>query len=443
MIDEKTIEAIKASAFKLTCPSISLTQATSADPIVFIGSGEVYQGDEGKLKLSCSATEIENTDWVQWFNRSLESKPGKLFPAESYFELRVRDDEDREWTASSVRVSCNWHVGRPLTVCATLSHLCHATTMASDAGESCILHFFDDMKLPLWPSHVPANFNSKFAQLEVREASKGHVVVCANSGDKLPASFALRIEEACGFLTAVEASAQVVTVSSASTSQTTIYPKKSKPPSGKIPVPLGGSHTEFLDEGWMLFRCYLDYITSTSKPDFWSHVGYYVHNARMSSAGSVDTWAVSVSVAVEGLSHLLDSGVSASQKVLVGELRNWLMPMINESAKFSSLSDRLGGLIGMMADERVKDRLSALVETRQITGAYVKAWSDLRNKFVHPKAKDLVAFSDEKFQQLIDLLYKVTTLMYEIVFHLIGYRGAYLDYGTDGWPIRRRSASDV
>ena len=95
----------------------------------------------------------------------------------------------------------------------------------------------------------------------------------------------------------------------------------------------------------------------------------------------------------------------------------------------------------MMAAESVKDRLSPLMETKEVTPAYVKAWNDLRKKFVHPKAKDLVAFSDEKLQQLIDLLYKVTALMYEIIFHLIGYRGPYPDYGTDGWPTRRISTS--
>ncbi|WP_397577739.1 hypothetical protein [Sphingorhabdus sp.] len=441
MIGDKTIEAIKLSAFKLNCLSISLTQTVSTNPIVFAGTGEICQDEHGNLTFSCSASEVKNLDWAQWFNRAMGSKPGKLVSSENYFDLRLKDDEGREWTASNVKVNWTWHAEGPYTANGNLTHLCHTSSVENDARESCVLHFFDDVKLPFWPAHRAAQFESKFAQIEVHEESKGHFIVHAKASDKLPASFPLRIEEALGFLTSVEASPQIITVSDSCKSQTTIYSKGLKPPSGSIPRPLGGNITEFFDYGWELFRCYLDYIASTSKPGLRSHVSYYVHNARTTSSGSVDSWAVSVSVAVEGLSNLLGPRVTPSQKILVGEFRDWLMPLVASNPKFSTFNERLGGLIGMLAVESVKDRLSSLIETNEVTAAYVSAWNNLRNKFVHPKAKDLVAFSDEKLQQLLDLLYKVTALMYEIIFHLIGYRGPYRDCGTDGWPIRRISTS--
>lgn len=441
MIGDKTIEAIKLSAFKLNCPSFSLTQTVSTNPIVFAGAGEICQDEHGNLTFSCSASEVKNIDWVQWFNRAIGSIPGKLVPTENYFDLHVKDDEGREWTASNVKVSCTWHAAAPPTATGNLSHLCHTLSAENNAKESCVLHFFDDVKLPFLSAHRAAQFESKFALIEVHEESKGHFIVNAKANDKLPPSFPLRIEEALGFLTSVETSPQIITVSDSRKSQTTIYPKGLKPLKGKIPGPLGRNITEFFDYGWELFRCYLDYVASTSKPSLLSHVSYYVHNARTTSSGSVDNWAVSVSVAVEGLSNLLESKVTPSQTMLVGEFREWLTPLVANNPKFSTFSERLGGLIGMLAVESVKDRLSSLIETNEVTAAYVKAWNNLRNKFVHPKAKDLVAFSDEKLQQLIDLLYKVTTLMYEIIFYLIGYRGPYRDYGTEGWPIRRVSTS--
>ena len=41
---------------------------------------------------------------------------------------------------------------------------------------------------------------------------------------------------------------------------------------------------------------------------------------------------------------------------------------------------------------------------------------------------------------MIDTLYKVTSLLYEITFHLIGYEGPYQDYGTRNFPVRHRYA---
>jgi hypothetical protein len=42
--------------------------------------------------------------------------------------------------------------------------------------------------------------------------------------------------------------------------------------------------------------------------------------------------------------------------------------------------------------------------------------------------------NEKKLQELIDLIHKVTVLMYHIVFYLIGYRGKFTDYSSLGFP---------
>lgn len=37
---------------------------------------------------------------------------------------------------------------------------------------------------------------------------------------------------------------------------------------------------------------------------------------------------------------------------------------------------------------------------------------------------------------MLDLISKTTVLMYHVVFHLIGYNGKYVDYGTYRYPVR-------
>jgi hypothetical protein len=75
----------------------------------------------------------------------------------------------------------------------------------------------------------------------------------------------------------------------------------------------------------------------------------------------------------------------------------------------------------------VQDTLHALAATGRVEKDYIKAWSHLRNRHVHPNIKDLKK-PDQAYHE--NLLYDITcveVLLYQLTFMLIGYEGPYTD----------------
>jgi hypothetical protein len=442
MIDDQCLQSIRSNSFRISLKTVTVTQDISPNPVVFEGSGSIVQTEDGAFHFDTMSSQFSNTDPVRWFNSSFSTRPGQIFPQEKYYKLAGEDFEGRKWLASQVLPKCSWPAKGMPSLSGKLRRLETTVPGPPHHMHSCELHFFEKLELPIWPKVGPTQFQTEFAELEVRQHQPDHFTIEAKSDRTLPPAFPVRIEESLRFLTATECSAQIITFSEDRGITTHIYPKQDAPLSKKFVAPLSGPHSSgFLEEGWVLFKHYLNYVSKEQNPNYWNHITYYLHNARTGSASSADAWALSICVAVEGLSHMLETVVDPTRKKLVQDLRAWLMPQVQTSPEFSTLADRLGGVLGMMMDVRVIDRLQPLADVNHITDRYLKAWQKLRNKFVHPKGAGLSTFADSQFQQLIDLLYQVTTLMYEIVFHIIGYSGSYTDYGVTGWPIRNRRIS--
>jgi hypothetical protein len=83
------------------------------------------------------------------------------------------------------------------------------------------------------------------------------------------------------------------------------------------------------------------------------------------------------------------------------------------------------------------------VPTSAIRPTLIKAWSNLRHGAAHAAAFDINYAKPEQTQKLPVGIDKVTTLMYEIIFHLIGYEEEYTDYSEPDWPPRRLKTGTV
>jgi hypothetical protein len=91
----------------------------------------------------------------------------------------------------------------------------------------------------------------------------------------------------------------------------------------------------------------------------------------------------------------------------------------------------------MMQNVRVQDRLRPLIEQGYADPAYLRAWSELRNKHVHPGELDLGDMTITDYhQKLLGLINKTTVLMYQIIFYIIGYKGKFIDYGAPDYPYK-------
>jgi hypothetical protein len=293
------------------------------------------------------------------------------------------------------------------------------------------------LDLPIWPSRDCAVFSFDAANCRFEISKTGdEVLVEISSEHPLPGNLALRIQEAMMFFTAKPAILRAIGEAGPNGRSWELMSASSHNTRAQSYPPLGRTHIEFLDHGWTLFVRYLELVVGNSTAEYWGHITYHVHNATEASGNSIHAWAVLVSVAVEGLTDLIKMPRNDGQVTMIKQFKEWIRAKINESQKFSELDARLAGLMGSMDNPSPKDKLIFLERGGRVTSDYVKAWGKLRNKGVHPKTIDLQNLSDHNFLELLDLIYKVTTLMYEIVFHLIDYVGPYQDYGSHGWLIK-------
>jgi len=214
---------------------------------------------------------------------------------------------------------------------------------------------------------------------------------------------------------------------------TSANPKSIRP---HLDPPLAPGYQGYYDHAWNLFSRYLDYVLRSNDTMYWHSCSYHLHNACEASANSIDAWAIGVCLAVEGISSLVEVPQTKEEKKLKKDICKSLTEFIDAQHWDEKFTRRLKGLVGQLQSLRVIDRLEPLRALGSVDEAHVGAWSKLRNRQAHPKHADLKNLDMREVQAMLDLISKTTVLMYLIVFHLIGYTGKYVDYGTHRYPVR-------
>ncbi|HQL73851.1 MAG: hypothetical protein BWX88_03588 [Planctomycetes bacterium ADurb.Bin126] len=137
-------------------------------------------------------------------------------------------------------------------------------------------------------------------------------------------------------------------------------------------------------------------------------------------------------VAVEGMAGLFPGYTDASAS---NAERERIAVAIEQSLASQGMKERAKGAIQNISQPRAVDLLMALVKKGVIREELVRRWKRLRNRTVHA---NMVA--DMPLQQLLNEMDAVRTLIHELVFLLIGYKGRYTDYSVEGWPDRQAAA---
>jgi hypothetical protein len=181
-----------------------------------------------------------------------------------------------------------------------------------------------------------------------------------------------------------------------------------------------------------LFTSFLDRLLSQSSLD-WPPLVIFTRQANAASSGALDTMALAVSVAVEGLllsefanfrprDHQdLSTSVAHVEAIIEGD-----------SQLTDTFKRRAIGALGALKHIRAGDILVALEEQARLPAGAQKAWSKLRNRHAHPRKQSNTNLLE------IDRLYEqcriVLVLLYRLVFISLGYKGPYIDYSTRNWP---------
>lgn len=424
--------ALKQRRLEIDCIEITLKQNDTTDPILFKGKGYIQQTDKDTLRFKLYATETVNTDWRSHFKSLHSIKCGELYTESHFYNLTATALDGSVWTADRVIPSCNWPTdGVDPIVSGDLSVI--STELApSKAKHFLRLCFFDEVKLPFPGEKFEFSDGAYHFRLEKHDSE---FFIEVDSTDPLGEDFHIRIKEALRFVLAKTVYWRVHYSSGGQRYQFRISSGPLKSQKTELFAPIG---REFVlsPHNWRLFADYLQFVTKSTPAGFWHICSYHLHNACESSANSLDAWANGLCIAVEGISHLIESETEIEDKELIQQMNAEIFANISGNPDFVKFAGRLKGLLGLMLNRRPQDRLRPLVDSGHIEKEYLKTWQALRNKGVHPGKVDLEAIEPSSVQLTIDKINQVTTLMYQTVFYLVGYEGKFTDYGVRDFPIK-------
>ena len=192
---------------------------------------------------------------------------------------------------------------------------------------------------------------------------------------------------------------------------------------------------------WKIFDCYLRYVlkvgkkTQPSPPAKLHPLSSQVFAVCNARGLSIEAQSLALTVAVENVLNTfftdrgnpVDADVTALCE-LAKHIENWSTE--NQEPR-KRAKNRVKGAISGFQKAGAGDRIHALLSANAITDAGREAWKELRNPAAHGDWPEL----RQNHQRWADWIGAVRTLFHQLIFHLIGYKGTYTDYGTPGYPL--------
>lgn len=450
MTGNDLVSAFRKGEFEVDCIQMQLAQNKSEKPVVYSGRGFIRLTEAGHLEFKIYADSVSNTTVLDSIKDLAAAESGKIYDDTDFFTLNAIDLSRNNWSAENILPRTHWpgpdalpHIQGSIQILR-----CTGGHFANPRLKHFLrLHFFDEAEIPCPNTSVDQtpggptvkHDNAKFEVLGCEfliTKSDAEIIVETQSDTPFAPYFEARVTEGLQFILARSLSSQVLVRSDEGKQSLELSSAVPKAVRIKLDPPLASGYQGYLEHSWQLFSLYVDYITKANRGRYWHTCSYHLHNACEASANSLDAWAVGVCVAVEGISSLVDVVETDKEKKAKKDIAESLTEFIDSQKWDVILTKRAKGLLGQLQNLRVIDRLETLQAIGHVDAAHIKAWSKLRNKQAHPKHADLGSLRMDEIQGTLDLVSKTTVLMYHIVFHLIGYRGKYVDYGTYRYPVK-------
>jgi hypothetical protein len=440
-IDE-TIDAFRHGALDLDCTRMVLAQEKEGGER-FEGQGYIRQLDDGALTFKIYVVQHDAKP-LGHLAAMFSGNTGKLHGDEMFYDLDAIALDGTHWTAARILPMPRWNAADLTAIVRGKMQSMIAHLDLPQKEHYLRLHFFEEYDVPLhrmsetekhgnrYSTRDHAEFEACGSKFEVRKRDgSGDTIVETTSGAAFPVAFSLRVQEAIQYITAKTAIWRARLESKGDELHLELASPLRRSARTQFSPPISPASIDFHKHGWALFERYLSYVVEKTEGTHWNPVAYHLYNAYEATA-SVDAWAAGVSVAVEAVAsliHVEDDKQRAEQLTSFQErARKWLA----EQPDPTDLKDRVSGLISSMSKKRPQDTLHALAKTGHIEKDYIKSWSDLRNRHVHPSLKDLKKPNPADNQKLFDHIRRVETLLRQLTFYLIGYEGPFTDYGVDG-----------
>lgn len=436
---EENIAKLKEQSFELDCLEMTLTQSTPKNPIKFHGKGYIRQSKDDRLVFKLYATDSINTDALMHARSVLSAKSGKLYADDEYYTLEVKASDRREWRAERILPSAAWDFEQPNPIISGAIASLKTESKLHQPRNFLRMHFFGDAEI--------ANLNNifEFEACQMHFSGKKGIdqfYIEAKSESEINEHFYIKIQEALSFILAKSLDQRVLIYQRENSFQFTISSSFISSSRTRLYPPISSATENYFIHTWSLFSRYLEYIHKNTSGPYLNHCSNHLHNAREASANSLDAWSIGICLAIEGIAGLIKGEHSNEDKELLNKLRDFVIEKIKSNTQLKEFAARIQGLLGQLFNVSVPQRLKPLAEQHFVDPNHIRAWQNLRNKHAHPTQIDVEKLSEQEFQKTIDQIHQVTVLMYQLIFHLIGYSGKYTDYSAENFPSREYSLAD-
>lgn len=440
------IEKFRLGRFDADCNNMTLSQCKIGGES-FNGKGYIRQ-DENEVLIFKIYVTNHNSKPFSNLTGLLGNECGKLLQEECFYKLEATDIHGMQWKVEGVLPSFDWDATDMTVIVKGCIHSMVVRLDIPDTSPYLCLYFFEEYKIPLHLMSETEKFGNKYYELDRAEfeacESKfdikqqkdfGGTIIEVTSSKDFPESFDLRIQESFQYITAKSAFWRVRVQINQNKLQLDLLSPRKKSEGTQLNPPIHPYSAEFREYGWILFTAYLNYVTKNTKGTYWNPLAYHLYNACEATATSLESSAVGISVAVEAISNLIDLAENQHKKQEITEFQSRINAWLKEQSNLpEDIVRRVEGTIAAMTQKRPQDTLYELADDNKIQKEYIKSWSKIRNKHVHPKPKDLKIPTSRDTQLLIDELNKVQVILRQLTFFIIKYEGKFTDYGKYNFP---------
>lgn len=432
-------------SFSLDCTNISLFNNDSVNCIQYRGPGSITYEPQSGIRLKLYVVETNDSQFAL-MKRISEIQSGTIYSDSQYFQMEALTLRGDNLTAGRLLPSINWISDTTQIAQCRIRTLSWARTQPPSKNAIALI-YNHDIDLPFSEMTTVETADSKISTRNKHSfiASGLNVVVrnlenCliieAYSSDDITNDLDMRIAEALCYITSRPYRPSIKVRDNADTRHVSFTPTDVNLIDCKSYAPLMQHHLEWHDHAWQLFCLYFEYISKTSKGPDWNYCSYHLNNVMEASRGPLDNWGIGLCIAIEGIASLVDEKLDAEEKNNLSRLRTAITEWLSERADLNQYTDRVSGLLGMMFQIRVQDRIRKLETGGHAYREDVSVWGKVRNRNVHPKYSDAYYKGNTDMQLAIDEIKQLSVLMHHVVFYLIGYNGKFTDYATRNFPYR-------
>ena len=447
MFDSDAIaEKLLTETFELESLLVELQQLSENPAEKAIGAGQIRQEPDGQLRCTVYCPGTHGLP----FRRG--APVGKLIPREDYVRMRFQATDGKLWVCEQLLLGQRMSSSGSVLDFHVPSLSLEEALPEAIPGSSFRGHAFGTYKIASnAPSFTGVQRGKEFLESSIHNLaqfaiSDGDVqlrreeaqLVChlsSGTGELAPKVGTLLVE-ALQFVLGATVRWNVSVRRVGSTRHWTVLgqPRSQNISRLQPPVPVGW--VESPSEMWRLFGDYYALVAQNRFPE--AHkLSEWWWEVIQASGASLSTQLLISSVVIEGVAEELDgAGVIPADNSLLSKrvIKLWrdaVSKVLEHPDCPVRLRNRVLGLFGAMRKRSAKDRLYALAEAGAIDEELVAVWERVRHAKAHGA---LGPFETSEFAEELRAADALVTLLYQMYFHRIGYRGHYSYFAKDGWP---------